>query len=1142
MSKGKTLRRYISGFLILMASLTAMPASQAAAQIFQGEAKPKIFYSDSGAAVENPVTNTDLDNFSISLHYGTMEEDLGDTLLLQDASISIPVTVSIEYTGEECYNAGDLTFTLQDIEGLSRQGNGSSLKPFAITTDIGAEKYGSGSNRGDWYYYSEEMENHSNSYVFCNKNDLEGPFTSSVEMISTISHIGTARNGFSQTINSTLSIEGIGDRICRPLYFSNYTSPTTFTMKPFVWEPYKAMWQQEIFPCAGSPDDYEIIRICLDFDQTVNSRIFGDTSPDSFQEGSFAQVNIIAPEGIEVMNPDGSFNTPQRICSSSAGDPFLDGLIPESEYIPAPEPEFIAFIPKSLYPAGSSVTITAELHGRYYDDFAPFSTFTTQTIQIPSTADPNAELSPYDSENPDTPISIIDPSETISVSSTAVWEDEDNQDGIRPDFVDVQLYADNIPNGDPVRLNVENNWTSVWNDLPKYISGSPVSYSVKDVTNTDGYTISSEGSPETGFSLIYTHAPDKTSVHGSVVWEDDDNIDSLRPDTVTINLYADENKIDSTTVSADSDWTFTFENIDKNRGGKPVPYTISEDPVESIFQDNPIILYQTRYEQERIINYLSPHMIRFSTSIEWDDNQDKDGNHPDSVTVRLMKNEKEIQAGTASSANDWKLSFEDCPLYENGKQIHYTLKQDPADGYQPPEMSMDDTIKSAAQTGLLDISSVRIKNRFAGKQDITVTASWTDEDDSDGIRPESLTVRLYADKTEIESFSMTADSKWSHTFKDLPVYSADKIIAYTIDAEEIDGYETTINGFDISNSHSPEKLAIHGTITWDDSDNQDAVRPEKIILHLLADDKEIDSATVATSDEWKYSFDEHEIRKAGQKIRYAITEDSIPGYTAQIDGFNVINIHDVEKLTIDGEVLWEDANDYDHLRPGAVTLHLSSNGEELSHTQVLSSSDWKYSFPDLPKYKNGTAIRYSISEDQIAGYTNSVIEHTVINTHHVDMPHAVLPDTASISGSVTWDDSDNADKLRPSSVTIRLLAGGKKIDSKHITEKDSWKYSFTGLPKSENGKAILYTIDEDKVDGYRITINGYNVTNTHKVQSRNTSVPSASGNSASGNGASGQVKPSPATGDDFPAALMTVLLLVSLLIISCCTRKKIRTG
>lgn len=417
MSRDKTLRRYISGLLILMASLTAMPASQAVAQIFQGEAEPKIFYSDSGAAVENPVTNTDLDNFNISLHYGTMEEDLGDTLFLQDASVSIPVTVSIEYTGEECYNAGDLTFTLKDIEGLSRQGNGRSLQPFAVTTDIGAEKYGSGSNRGDWYYYSEEMENHSNSYVFCNKNDLEGPFTSSVEMISTISHIGTARNGFSQTINSTLSIEGIGDRICRPLYFSNYTSPTIFTMKPFVWEPYKAMWQQETFPCAGSPDDYEIIRICLDFDQAVNSRIFGDTSPDSFQEGSFAQVNIIAPEGIEVMNPDGSFNTPQRICSSSAGDPFLDGLIPESEYIPAPEPEFIAFIPKSLYPAGSSVTITAELHGRYYDDFAPFSTFTTQTIQIPSTADPNAELSPYDSENPDTPISIIDPSETISVSS-----------------------------------------------------------------------------------------------------------------------------------------------------------------------------------------------------------------------------------------------------------------------------------------------------------------------------------------------------------------------------------------------------------------------------------------------------------------------------------------------------------------------------------------------------------------------------------------------------------------------------------------------------------------------------------------------------------------------------------------------------
>lgn len=121
MGRKRTLRNYLAGLLVFTVSLTVLLSIRAAAEICEGFPEQTVLYSDSGTLVENPATGTDLDNFSISIRYGSIEEDLGDTLLLRDAAVSVPVTVCIEYTGEQSYNAGDLTFTLQDIEGLTRR-------------------------------------------------------------------------------------------------------------------------------------------------------------------------------------------------------------------------------------------------------------------------------------------------------------------------------------------------------------------------------------------------------------------------------------------------------------------------------------------------------------------------------------------------------------------------------------------------------------------------------------------------------------------------------------------------------------------------------------------------------------------------------------------------------------------------------------------------------------------------------------------------------------------------------------------------------------------------------------------------------------------------------------------------------------
>jgi len=55
---------------------------------------------------------------------------------------------------------------------------------------------------------------------------------------------------------------------------------------------------------------------------------------------------------------------------------------------------------------------------------------------------------------------------------------------------------------------------------------------------------------------------------------------------------------------------------------------------------------------------------------------------------------------------------------------------------------------------------------------------------------------------------------------------------------------------------------------------------------------------------------------------------------------------------------------------------------------------------------------------------------------------------------------------RPESITIHLLANGKEIASKKVTEADKWAFDFGKLPSHENGKPIKYTVKEDAVPGY----------------------------------------------------------------------------
>ncbi|MDQ8766003.1 Cna B-type domain-containing protein, partial [Streptococcus ruminantium] len=101
---------------------------------------------------------------------------------------------------------------------------------------------------------------------------------------------------------------------------------------------------------------------------------------------------------------------------------------------------------------------------------------------------------------------------------------------------------------------------------------------------------------------------------------------------------------------------------------------------------------------------------------------------------------------------------------------------------------------------------------------------------------------------------VTAANNWEYTFTDLPKYANGKEIVYTVSEEKVDGYETKVEGTNITNTHTPETTEVSGTKTWNDNNDQDGKRPQSITVNLLADGKVIKSQQVTAENDWKYTF------------------------------------------------------------------------------------------------------------------------------------------------------------------------------------------------------------------------------------------------------------------------------------------------
>ena len=425
----------------------------------------------------------------------------------------------------------------------------------------------------------------------------------------------------------------------------------------------------------------------------------------------------------------------------------------------------------------------------------------------------------------------------------------------------------------------------------------------------------------------------------------------------------------------------------------------------------------------------------------------------------------------------------------------YTLKETKA----PTNYKLDETEHSVVVTYDADqqIYHVTIDGEAVGSKaspklitnendikylNLEATKVWDDQDNVEGLRPESIEFQLYKNGTaEGKPVALSAGNNWKVTFSNLPDKdSAGNLISYSVKEVKVPAYYTVdkeeaefVDGkATITNKRTPETTEVTVKKVWDDAKNQDGLRPTTITVHLLANGEKVQTSTVSGEGEtWSHTFSILPVYKNGQKIIYTVTEDTVANYTATFDGTTITNTYKPGKTSLTVTKKWDDAENQDGLRPKTIKVQLYADGQKLGKEVELSEGNkWSYTFSDLDEKKDGKTIQYTVNEIEVPeGYTQTVEatnpgQVVIINTH--------TPSKTKVQVTKKWDDANNQDGIRPASITVRLYKEGAPTDQTlELSEANKWYGTFENLDVNAAGKALNYTVKEENVpEGYTLSI------------------------------------------------------------------------
>lgn len=591
---------------------------------------------------------------------------------------------------------------------------------------------------------------------------------------------------------------------------------------------------------------------------------------------------------------------------------------------------------------------------------------------------PEGYVSSVETENHITTITNTHTPETITLTLKKQWNDDNNADGLQKDSVNVTLFADK-EKADTYAITKENGWQLTVEHLNKNKKGKPINYTWQE-ESIAGYTPVFDYN---AYDAVLTNIHQAERIHLKVrqEWDDYDNADGIRPESVTAVLYADGKPVKDqdgnpiTVNLADKDgWNDTVLDVLKNKDGRPIEYSFVQEPVPDG--------YTTEYSMDGdtfvITSVHEPERVTLTIEKQWNDYDDADGLRPEKINVTLSVDNEKADTYVLSAENKWKVTVRNLIKNKKGTPIDYIWQEESIPEGYSASYKTEGYQTVITNTHIHDLTSTTLKKVF------------DDADNADGIRPGSIDFRLNADGEEIGTYTLSEKNNWEITVNDLDMNKAGKKISYTWEEINVpEGYisEKNIKGSltEITNTHSQETVDFHVRLQFEDDHNRDGIRPDEVTVGLIADGEEIGTYTLSEENN---SADVKGLPKNrnGKPITYDFVQKGTPNqYDIQYETAEkmvvITDIHTPEKVTASVKKVWDDHENASDLRPESIQAALLINGVKSSQTVTLSEdNNWEASIPDLYRYENGTEVVYTFGEVNVPEGYNAKTERTGLST------------------------------------------------------------------------------------------------------------------------------------------------------------------
>lgn len=290
-------------------------------------------------------------------------------------------------------------------------------------------------------------------------------------------------------------------------------------------------------------------------------------------------------------------------------------------------------------------------------------------------------------------------SELISIPVRKVWVDNNDHFGWRPDSITVELYANGEPTGQKLTLGPNalqnlwnfvtgsaNGWSGTFTGIPKYDqNGALIEYSVVETPVPDHYEAGYGQDADTfvitnsaGGDLIVSKRVTGEGEDGSAqfhftVQVSDGTLSGTFGDMTFANGTASVTLRDGEQAAArglPAGLSYTVTEAEADRG----PYTTA-----STGEAGTIPAGGTATAE-----FTNNHRV-ISIPVEkiWQDDGDRDGLRPQSITVKLLADGADAgRRLTLDASCGWKGSFGGLDAYRDGKPVNYTVEEVPVEGYQ----------------------------------------------------------------------------------------------------------------------------------------------------------------------------------------------------------------------------------------------------------------------------------------------------------------------------------------------------------------------------------------------------------------------------------------------------------------------------